>query len=136
MTFRQRPTKPPALNSNYDFISGPGIRSCPELIRLVLPVILRTCSKCGEEFELLPGKKGFANVCPTCTENPEDIARKATEEERLRKELLAANKANNKNREKTIREDNELKALGYEIVFTSRHIRPGHTPIRQNGLPK
>ncbi len=26
---------------------------------------------CGEEFELRPGKPGFANRCPTCSE-PED----------------------------------------------------------------
>lgn len=28
---------------------------------------MRTCTKCQEEFELKPGKPGFANVCPECT---------------------------------------------------------------------
>jgi ribosomal protein S27AE len=31
------------------------------------------CSRCGDEFELLPGKSGFANVCPRCSEqSPEE----------------------------------------------------------------
>ena len=29
---------------------------------------IKTCVKCGEEFELRPGKPGFANRCPECTE--------------------------------------------------------------------
>ena len=32
---------------------------------------IRTCAVCGEEFELKPGKPGFANRCPSCSE-PED----------------------------------------------------------------
>ena len=32
---------------------------------------IKTCVKCGEEFELKPGKPGFANRCPDCSE-PED----------------------------------------------------------------
>jgi len=32
---------------------------------------VRTCALCGEEFELKPGKPGFANRCPSCSE-PED----------------------------------------------------------------
>ncbi len=32
---------------------------------------IKTCVVCGEEFELKPGKPGFANRCPTCSE-PED----------------------------------------------------------------
>ena len=35
----------------------------------------KTCKKCGEEFELLPTHKGFANVCPKCSvQSPEDRA--------------------------------------------------------------
>lgn len=30
---------------------------------------INTCVVCGEEFELRPGKPGFANRCPECTEN-------------------------------------------------------------------
>ncbi len=33
---------------------------------------IKTCVKCGEEFELKPGKPGFANRCPDCSE--EDVA--------------------------------------------------------------
>ena len=33
---------------------------------------IRTCVVCGEEFELKPGKPGFANRCPSCSETEED----------------------------------------------------------------
>ena len=29
--------------------------------------MLKTCKKCGEEFDLKPGKPGYANVCEDCT---------------------------------------------------------------------
>jgi len=29
---------------------------------------IKTCVVCHEEFELKPGKPGFANRCPTCSE--------------------------------------------------------------------
>lgn len=29
---------------------------------------IKTCVACGEEFELKPGKPGFANRCPDCSE--------------------------------------------------------------------
>jgi len=33
---------------------------------------IRTCVLCKEEFELKPGKPGFANRCPSCSENEGD----------------------------------------------------------------
>jgi len=33
---------------------------------------VRTCSICGEEFELKPDKPGFANRCPACSEPDEE----------------------------------------------------------------
>jgi hypothetical protein len=36
------------------------------------PFPIKTCVVCGEEFELKPGKPGFANRCPSCSE--EDAA--------------------------------------------------------------
>lgn len=36
-----------------------------------MPLPIRTCALCGEEFELKPDKPGFANRCPACSE-PED----------------------------------------------------------------
>ncbi len=33
---------------------------------------IKTCKICGEKFELKPGKPGFANVCPDCTEAEEE----------------------------------------------------------------
>jgi hypothetical protein len=35
---------------------------------------IKTCVKCGEEFELKPGKPGFANRCPDCSEPEEGPA--------------------------------------------------------------
>ncbi|MGP0097343.1 MAG: hypothetical protein ACLPHI_09920 [Terriglobales bacterium] len=29
---------------------------------------IRICTVCSEEFELKPGKPGFANRCPACSE--------------------------------------------------------------------
>jgi len=29
---------------------------------------IKTCAVCGEEFELKPGKPGFANRCPECSQ--------------------------------------------------------------------
>lgn len=29
---------------------------------------IKVCVACGEEFELKPGKPGFANRCPVCSE--------------------------------------------------------------------
>ncbi len=36
---------------------------------------IKVCAVCGEEFELKPGKPGFANRCPSCSE--EDAATSA-----------------------------------------------------------
>ena len=33
-----------------------------------MPFPVKTCVICSEEFELKPGKPGFANRCPTCSE--------------------------------------------------------------------
>ena len=39
---------------------------------LVMAYPIKKCVACGEEFELRPGKPGFANRCPSCSE--EDAA--------------------------------------------------------------
>lgn len=36
-----------------------------------MPFPIKICAVCGEEFELRPGKPGFANRCPACSE-PEE----------------------------------------------------------------
>lgn len=33
---------------------------------------IKKCAVCGEEFELKPGKPGFANRCPSCSEEDAD----------------------------------------------------------------
>jgi hypothetical protein len=45
---------------------------------------IRTCAICKEEFELKPGKPGFANRCPQCSEpeaGPEALAESKTTRE-------------------------------------------------------
>jgi hypothetical protein len=37
---------------------------------------IRICAVCGEEFELKPGKPGFATHCPACSE-PEETGSKS-----------------------------------------------------------
>lgn len=37
-----------------------------------MPFPIKTCVACGEEFELRPGKPGFANRCPACSEPEEE----------------------------------------------------------------
>jgi hypothetical protein len=33
---------------------------------------IKTCAICSEEFELKPGKPGFANPCPVCSPKKAD----------------------------------------------------------------
>lgn len=41
---------------------------------------IKVCVKCGEEFELRPGKPGFANRCPDCSEpDADDTTRNSTD---------------------------------------------------------
>jgi hypothetical protein len=35
---------------------------------MTMPFPVKTCVVCSEEFELKPGKPGFANRCPSCSE--------------------------------------------------------------------
>lgn len=39
-----------------------------------MPLPIKTCVICGEEFELRPGKPGFANRCPECSASDESEA--------------------------------------------------------------
>jgi hypothetical protein len=38
---------------------------------------IKVCAVCSEEFELKPGKPGFANRCPACSEEATDAKRDA-----------------------------------------------------------
>lgn len=40
----------------------------------VMPFPVKTCAVCGEEFELKPGKPGFANRCLDCTLEEQEAA--------------------------------------------------------------
>ncbi len=41
-------------------------------IGIPMPFPIKTCVICGEEFELKPGKPGFANRCPSCSDPEEE----------------------------------------------------------------
>jgi hypothetical protein len=55
---------------------------------------IKTCVVCSEEFELKPGKPGFANRCPSCSE-PENAnaSTKRTVDSDERKGQAEANEA-------------------------------------------
>jgi hypothetical protein len=40
---------------------------------------VKTCVVCGEEFELKPGKPGFANRCPSCSEEDAEAGAKSAD---------------------------------------------------------
>lgn len=54
-----------------------------------MPFPIKTCVVCEEEFELRPGKPGFANRCPACSE-PEEGEAKQKPGEGANAELNAA----------------------------------------------
>lgn len=51
---------------------------------------IKTCVVCGEEFELRPGKPGFANRCPACSEEEADAKAKSTDVLKTDKDANAA----------------------------------------------
>ena len=52
---------------------------------------IKTCSVCGEEFELKPDKPGFANRCPECSEESAGPQHKTRLDADERKSLSEAN---------------------------------------------
>ena len=62
---------------------------------------IKTCVVCGEEFELKPGKPGFANRCPDCSA---DDAEDPITKQKLRAEELKSESEANDERRKAIRD--------------------------------
>lgn len=62
---------------------------------------IKTCVACGEEFELRPGKPGFANRCPSCSE-PD--AETSADKRHLSAEERKAESEANAERRKAIRD--------------------------------
>lgn len=55
---------------------------------------IKVCVVCSEEFELKPGKPGFANRCPACSEPESDgVAKKGSMDADERKTQKEANEA-------------------------------------------
>lgn len=69
------------------------------IVRMSFPI--KTCVVCGEEFELKPGKPGFANRCPECS--VEDAQPKAEKKQMTAEERKAEAEANAERR-KAIRD--------------------------------
>jgi hypothetical protein len=59
-----------------------------------MPFPVKVCVVCSEEFELKPGKPGFANRCPACSEpeKSEPSSKKSVDADE-RKTLKEANEA-------------------------------------------
>jgi len=55
-----------------------------------VPYPIKTCAVCGEEFELKPGKPGFANRCPSCSEEDAADSSKVTDALKTDKQANAA----------------------------------------------
>ena len=51
---------------------------------------IKTCAVCGDEFELRPGKPGFANRCPSCSEPESEEAASSFRDQGAGKDLDAA----------------------------------------------
>lgn len=54
---------------------------------------IKTCALCGEEFELKPGKPGFANRCPSCSEEESAVSEKGRMDADERRSHNEANEA-------------------------------------------
>jgi hypothetical protein len=55
---------------------------------------IKVCAVCSEEFELKPGKPGFANRCPACSEpDSAEPTVKQGEDADERKNRMEANEA-------------------------------------------
>jgi hypothetical protein len=50
-------------DQGLDSLMLPGCR----IISIVMPLPIKVCAICSEEFELKPDKPGFANRCPSCS---------------------------------------------------------------------
>jgi hypothetical protein len=64
---------------------------------LMLSYPIKTCVVCGEEFELKPGKLGFANRCPSCSEEDADPGSKSADPLKTDKGANAARREAMKN---------------------------------------
>jgi len=81
--------------------AGPTANNSSALSWMCMAFPIKTCVVCGEEFELHPGKPGFANRCPACSE-PESAEPAA--KDRLDADALKADKELNEARRRTIRD--------------------------------
>jgi hypothetical protein len=55
-----------------------------------MPFPIKVCVVCSEEFELKPGKPGFANRCPSCSEPEADSSAPVADTLKTSREANAA----------------------------------------------
>lgn len=63
---------------------------------------IKICAICGEEFELKPGKPGFANHCPSCS--ADEATGDPAAKQRLAADPRQGTKEMNAERRKAIRD--------------------------------
>ncbi len=54
---------------------------------------IKVCAICSEEFELKPGKPGFANHCPECSSESADATSNRADEPKSREQNAARREA-------------------------------------------
>ena len=54
---------------------------------------IKTCAICSEEFELKPGKPGFANHCPDCSTEKAEVSGGRADETSSREQNAARREA-------------------------------------------
>lgn len=78
-------------------ITGRNFRAWIAIIVGKMAFPIKVCAVCSEEFELKPGKPGFANRCPACSEpDADEPATKRSMDADERKALAEANEARRK----------------------------------------
>jgi len=87
---------PPKAGQLFSGNCGESLAVVDKIIRkMAFPI--KVCMVCSEEFELKPGKPGFANRCPACSEPEADAsAEKKGMSADERKSLAEANEARRK----------------------------------------
>jgi hypothetical protein len=76
-------------------MSGIATQRCIISEQMSYPI--KTCVACGDEFELKPGKPGFADRCPSCSE--EDAAQSASHQKMTADERKNEKEANEARRQ-------------------------------------
>jgi len=79
-------------------LPSPGVAGSRAAVKYGMPSFpIKTCVECGEQFELKPGKPGYANRCPDCSEEDAGSAEQAGDQWKSDKGANAARREAMKN---------------------------------------